>query len=79
MSQCRLCQQPIKFEQNENDKWVPLNSDGTSHFESCPEIRRRRELYFKDSQPTSKELIQKHLGKEQTFLEDFGLVRRKDV
>ena len=49
MTLCRLCGQPIKFEMNENGKWVPYDLDGVNHFNTCPEIKRRRELYRKNN------------------------------
>ncbi|MHA1409324.1 MAG: hypothetical protein ACTSQY_03210 [Candidatus Odinarchaeia archaeon] len=73
MAICKLCGAQIDFKINSNGKWEPFDKTGVSHFQTCPEIIRRRELYSRTREyPTKKEILAKKLGKDQTFLEDYN-------
>ena len=41
-SRCRSCNAPIEWRENANGNWEPLNLNGVSHFETCPEAKNWR-------------------------------------
>jgi hypothetical protein len=41
-STCRSCDAVIEWEKTDAGKWRPLNPDGTSHFETCPNADKHR-------------------------------------
>ena len=40
MAQCRKCGLGIRFIQIENYKWMPVNLDGSSHWDACRIVQR---------------------------------------
>lgn len=72
MTICKLCGLEIKFEINANGRWEPFDLNGVSHFSTCTELKRRRELYsYPDQYRSEKEILQDKLGKEQKFLDEY--------
>lgn len=41
-SPCRSCSSPVLWVRTVHKKWAPLNSDGTSHFSTCPDAENWR-------------------------------------
>ena len=41
MAECKKCKGEIKWGKNQNDKWIPLNPDGSTHWEACKTVRRK--------------------------------------
>lgn len=37
---CKSCGQVIEFIQTLSGKWTPINSDGTSHWATCPDAQK---------------------------------------
>lgn len=42
MSKCNSCGAEIKWRENANNRWEPLNMNGVSHFETCPQAKEWR-------------------------------------
>lgn len=41
-TQCRSCREPIEMWETPNGKHIPLNSDYTAHFRTCPDADKFR-------------------------------------
>lgn len=46
MAKCKRCGATIKFVKTENDKWIPMDPDGTCHFDTCPYANEFRNKHF---------------------------------
>ncbi len=46
MTKCKKCKASIIWERNSNDKWIPLNLDGSLHFDTCLYAKEFRNKHF---------------------------------
>lgn len=66
MGNCRSCGAAIDWIQNNEMRWIPMNHNGTCHFETCPHAKQWRNRKANGSHDYTKE---KELAdKQQTKL-----------
>ena len=69
MKRCKKCGAKIEWTKTENNKWIPMDPAGTSHFETCTYAGEFRGKHFNSLDPVDYGKIKKEQG--QKCLEDF--------
>jgi primosomal replication protein N len=54
MAQCKSCGADIDFVKSKNGNWMPINKDGSSHFQTCPNAKEHRKDNRSNSTQPSK-------------------------
>ena len=40
MAICKKCNSEVKWSKSASDKWIPVNPDGSAHWDKCKELTR---------------------------------------
>ena len=70
MSKCKQCGAEIIWEQNDNDRWIPMDLDSHCHFETCPD---RKEAKVKALRLKAETAKKKDTYRFQARLSEYGL------
>ena len=69
MSKCKKCHAVLKWGMSPNGKWIPMDLNGTCHFDTCPHAKEFRGKHYGEEMSGDYTKIGRH--KEQKGLDDY--------